>query len=162
MKCLSLHQPWATAIALGFKRIETRSWAHSWRGEIAIHAAKNTSALRDGTMTDLSAMTDGAFGEYLPGDPTLYPLGAVVAVARLVDCVPTSIIDDHERWRGLRSDINEIYGNYMPGRFGWILENVRALREPFPLRGQQGLWTITREQADAVVALAGGRMEVRQ
>jgi hypothetical protein len=26
MKALSLHQPWASLIALGVKRIETRSW----------------------------------------------------------------------------------------------------------------------------------------
>jgi len=40
MKALSLWQPWASAIALGSKRIETRGWATSYRGPLAIHAAK--------------------------------------------------------------------------------------------------------------------------
>jgi hypothetical protein len=40
MNAISLWQPWATAIALGSKRIETRPWATAYRGPLAIHAAK--------------------------------------------------------------------------------------------------------------------------
>ena len=40
MKALSLTQPWATLVAMGAKRIETRSWATSYRGPLAIHASK--------------------------------------------------------------------------------------------------------------------------
>lgn len=40
MKGLSLTQPWATLVAIGAKRIETRIWATSYRGPLAIHAAK--------------------------------------------------------------------------------------------------------------------------
>jgi len=43
MKALTLTQPWATLIACGAKRIETRSWATDFRGRIAIHAAKGLS-----------------------------------------------------------------------------------------------------------------------
>lgn len=42
MKALSLHQPWASLVALGVKTIETRSWSTSYRGPLAIHAAKRT------------------------------------------------------------------------------------------------------------------------
>lgn len=38
MKALTLHQPWASLVALGVKRIETRSWSTSYRGALAIHA----------------------------------------------------------------------------------------------------------------------------
>ena len=44
MKALSLWQPWASAIALGHKRIEPRHWTTSYRGLIAIHAAKRWTA----------------------------------------------------------------------------------------------------------------------
>ncbi len=37
---LTLTKPWATLVALGHKRIETRSWSTVYRGPIAIHAAK--------------------------------------------------------------------------------------------------------------------------
>ena len=40
MRALSLWQPWASGIALGAKRIETRSWSTPYRVPIAIHAAK--------------------------------------------------------------------------------------------------------------------------
>jgi len=43
MKAISLWEPWATAIAIGAKKIETRSWATSYRGPLAIHAAKLAS-----------------------------------------------------------------------------------------------------------------------
>lgn len=40
MKALSLWQPWATLMAYGLKRVETRSWAIRHRGPLLIHAAK--------------------------------------------------------------------------------------------------------------------------
>jgi hypothetical protein len=40
MKALTLTQPWATLVAIGAKTIETRSWPTSYRGPLAIHAAK--------------------------------------------------------------------------------------------------------------------------
>jgi len=39
VKTLTLSQRWATLVALGAKRIETRSWRTSYRGPLAIHAA---------------------------------------------------------------------------------------------------------------------------
>src|SRR5581483_12013186 len=43
MKCISLYQPWATLVACGQKRYETRSWSTAYRGALAIHAAKKWS-----------------------------------------------------------------------------------------------------------------------
>ena len=40
MKALTLTPPWATLVALGHKRVETRSWRTQSRGPLAIHAAK--------------------------------------------------------------------------------------------------------------------------
>ena len=37
-KALTLSQPYATLLALGQKRIETRSWSTSFRGPLLIHA----------------------------------------------------------------------------------------------------------------------------
>lgn len=41
IKCISLHQPWATLVALGAKSYETRDWSpgNRWRGRLCIHAA---------------------------------------------------------------------------------------------------------------------------
>jgi hypothetical protein len=40
MKCISLHQPWASLVVVGAKRYETRHWSTAVRGQILIHAAK--------------------------------------------------------------------------------------------------------------------------
>ena len=40
MKAISLHQPWASAVAIGIKTHETRSWRTNYLGPLAIHAAK--------------------------------------------------------------------------------------------------------------------------
>jgi hypothetical protein len=40
MKCISLWNPWAFLIAIGKKQNETRSWPTSYRGLLAIRAAK--------------------------------------------------------------------------------------------------------------------------
>lgn len=45
MKAITLTQPWATLVAIGAKKIETRSWATGYRGRLAIHAAKGASEI---------------------------------------------------------------------------------------------------------------------
>ena len=40
MKAITIWQPWASLLVSGRKRYETRSWATSYRGPIAIHAAR--------------------------------------------------------------------------------------------------------------------------
>jgi hypothetical protein len=40
MKCFTVHQPWATLLALGEKRFETRSWQTHYTGPVAIHAGR--------------------------------------------------------------------------------------------------------------------------
>ena len=39
MKVLSLTEPWATLIKENMKKVETRSWKTSYRGELYIHAS---------------------------------------------------------------------------------------------------------------------------
>lgn len=104
MKALTVHQPWASLIALGHKRIETRSWSTSYRGPLAIHAAAyGRSVTRwgiDGTRTPIGSFVVRREGPVLwlvPPScaPVLLPLGSVVATATLIDVVPI-----HEQFCG--------------------------------------------------------------
>lgn len=45
VRALSLHQPWASLIAVGAKTIETRSWRTEHRGRLLIHAARHIARL---------------------------------------------------------------------------------------------------------------------
>ena len=38
--------------------------------------------------------------------------------------------------------MEEALGNYGPGRFGWILDDITMLAEPVPFRGMQGLFDV--------------------
>lgn len=137
MKAISLWQPWASAIALGAKTIETRSWSTSYRGPIAIHAAKRTNELIEIFVKNSELYADVRALREFQGKKIAeaFPLGSVVATARLVDCLPSEKITD-------LSSSNLILGDFSPGRFGWILKDIKALPEPLPYRGRQGLFEI--------------------
>ncbi len=47
MKAISILQPWASLVALGHKKIETRSWNTKYRGELLIHASKKQTHMLD-------------------------------------------------------------------------------------------------------------------
>ncbi len=145
MKAITLIQPWATLIALGEKRIETRSWPTNYRGPIAIHAGKKTPE-------DLG--DDAFYAALSRAGLTLedLPRGAVVATANLIDCVRFSGITgrlarEHCAITNTRTVVkysvgpNEwLYGDFSEGRYGFVLDDVTPLPDPIPARGYQGLW----------------------
>jgi hypothetical protein len=130
VRAISLWQPWATAIVVGSKRIETRHWTTKYRGPLAIHAAKRW----DRQQREFASV------EFTLGRlPRRLPFGAVIATARLVDVQPT------EELALTASAVERLYGNYEFGRFGWLLEDVVALPEPIPYRGGQSFFTVPDE-----------------
>lgn len=153
MKALSLWQPWATLIAVGSKRVETRSWATRHRGPIAIHAAKrlNRSELISVGCSWTYCGALHATGKRMGDDKDLWdllPFQAIVATAELVDVRPTGSfrgdeIDVRRRPFGATEILEwteRHMGNFELGRFGWVLENVVQLPEPIPCPGARGLW----------------------
>ena len=171
---LTLWQPWATLVACGMKRIETRSWSTNYRGRLAIHAAARSFGI-DSDTAEVVRSFDLSDWQHLgqqikPGrrvDPEMgenYPRGAVIATAELVDVIPMVVageegairtldIDDNgslwitepvededndpQDWREVTAE--RPFGDYRPGRFAWLLEDIRRLPEPVPFKGGQGL-----------------------
>jgi hypothetical protein len=133
MKAITLHQPWATFIALGIKQYETRSWGTRYRGTIAIHAGKLTTA----QIEDADAEYGDILDEYglIAAD---LPSGVIVATAELVDCIlmARAFVESIHRADGYEFRV----GGWSTGRFAWQLDNVGALDPPVPTRGMQGLW----------------------
>jgi hypothetical protein len=139
MKTLTLTQPWATLVAVGVKRIETRSWTTKYRGPIAIHAAKGFPKwAREFTLEPecYEAVRGRSDGPYV--------LGAVLATATLVDVLPTvsvgclsGVFDDYPELKTIRE---MSFGDYSEGRYGWVLENVQQLPMPIEAKGALGLW----------------------
>jgi hypothetical protein len=138
MKVLSLWQPWSSAMAVGIKSIETRSWSTTYRGEVAIHAAKKTSR----ELVDffnrklLIGRHRQPFNDHGIYSFSMLPLGSVVAIGNLVDCLPVEKLVTDFRVNTLEVK----WGDYTPGRFGWVFEDIQKLETPFGLRGAQGLF----------------------
>lgn len=129
MKCkaITIHQPWAWAIAEGIKTVENRTWATSYRGPIAIHAGKSMASIEEGTRFIES------LGYKVPtfGDEDF---GAIIAVANLVDCV--KVDEDPLGMFGVRDN------PFAQGPVCWVLSDVRKLAEPVACNGKQGLWEV--------------------
>jgi hypothetical protein len=139
MKALTIYQPWATLVAIGAKKIETRSWQTRYRGPLAIHAALNKRFCdmksKDyicGNDPFRSVLTEEWKDRHDPLD--FMPLGAIVATCSLYSCLPIS--HDLKAYLSAR---DLAFGDYTEGRFMWILENIKKIKPVF-VRGKMGLW----------------------
>lgn len=128
MNAISIRQPWASAIALGVKTVETRSWSTKYRGPLVIHASKQLTK-----EAAFFARTEVTLGRL----PNKLALGAIVAVVNLIESRLMT-----QDWISSVPAIERLYGDWSPGRFGWILGDVRALPEPIGYRGRQGFFDI--------------------
>lgn len=133
MKAITLWQPWASLVACGAKKYETRSWKTDYRGPLVIHAAKRAYEV------------DREIIGYLKENGiTLFyrlPLGTALCTVDLVGIIRT------EKVRGLIGEQELACGNFQPGRFAWALDNIKVFSEPIPMKGRQGLWTLTEQEA---------------
>lgn len=133
MRAITIMQPWASLIALGAKRYETRSWKTNYRGALAIHASLEfTKAAR-------ALCRCEPFASALLGTEDL-PIGCVIATCNLAAVFPTSEPDSLFKPVTDWPESEEAFGDFSPGRFAWLLNHVRALESPIPASGRQSLW----------------------
>lgn len=155
MKALTLTQPWATLVGIGAKRLETRSWTTKYRGPVAIHAAKvfPVKAQQLCFLEPFRLYLDGYvdFGTPYLGSHR-FPLGYIVATCDLVDIIRIGDKLEHYFYPvngvgyfSIPPDEPELsFGDYTPGRYAWILANVKQLKEPEIARGALGLWDVNK------------------
>jgi hypothetical protein len=138
MKGISLTQPYATLVALREKRIETRGWRTSYRGEIAIAAAKKFPSEARGLCP--TRPFSNALGS------VALPTGMIVAVASLVECFQFDAgTEGRIRARSLIGRLPRFeadFGYYTAGRYGFVFDDVRALAEPVACKGALSLWDV--------------------
>ena len=150
MKALSLYQPWATLIALGAKKIETRSWKTHYRGPLAIHATKKfpDDAVAQCFMEPFrSILTKHG---YIDQKRLWFQdvMGCIVATCNLVSIESVDAIADagpgvYRCGVKLTWPIPEperSFGNYSRGRYMWLLDDVKPVDPPIPARGSVALW----------------------
>lgn len=158
---ITIRQPWASLIALGVKRFETRSRPTSYRGWVMIHAAKSRdmkafdTLLADTLNNPQSVLAP--VSALMLCSPMVAPLGVVVAVARITDSIP--IVGQGNDYSGrhlfAKPDIGVLklwgsdgdrgpavadqlpYGDWTPGRWAHVLDDVIPLDTPVAAKGSQ-------------------------
>lgn len=156
MRALTLTQPWATLVAIGEKRVETRSWHTHFRGPVAIHAAKGL-AYPVMNETGLSLLIESEpFASVLRPHLSGYtaeeraadlPRGAIVGVATIDHVLPTGLTLHRSLTargyvaRRVLSEQELAFGDYGEGRYAWILGR-RVQVSPIECVGARGLWSL--------------------
>lgn len=136
MRALTLHQPWAFAVAHLGKDVENRTWRPPEQVigvRIAIHAGRKFD-------TDTLPWF---FGRGLINVPLTPVLGAVVATAVVAG------VAEHADSVWFSGSVGAFW---FTGPIGWVLRDVVALAEPVPCRGAQGLWTVPNDVEQRVTA----------
>lgn len=125
MKVITIKQPFATLIAEGLKEYEFRTWPTKMRGDILIHADKGVDKVAMKRYEHLNLE---------------YPLGCIIAQAKLSDCVE---IDD--KMIKVLKDKNPLVYYGMIHKtddkkyYGFKLENVQKI-DSIKINGQLGFW----------------------
>lgn len=139
-RAITLTQPWATLMATGHKRNETRGWPTHYRGWVAIHAAKGFPRecqllCRQAPFT--MALSDVGFklGSALP-------IGVLVGVVEIVGCVRTEDV------AGLTAKERAL-GDYSAGRYAFLTRGARQTKHPVPMKGALSIWRLPAPLTEA-------------
>ncbi|BAY66907.1 hypothetical protein NIES22_70510 (plasmid) [Calothrix brevissima NIES-22] len=131
MKAISLWQPWASLIPLGFKHYETRIWPTKYRGKLLIcstvHKAQHYREFLK--IKDVLKLPDWSEANF--------PHGRAIAVCDLTDCTEMTA-----EFIGQQTPTEILCGHWLIGSFAWKLENVQAIAVPFPVKGRQKLFDV--------------------
>lgn len=134
MKALTIHQPYAALVVAGIKRIETRPWRTDYRGPLAIHAARTTASMTDGLLGSCrcEAFLHGVDMKGFEPGPLEAQLGCVLGTVELLDVRPADQV--------FASLAEQLFGDFEPGRWAWMLGKAVRFERPMPARGALGLW----------------------
>lgn len=147
---LTIHQPWAFAVACATKRIENRAWRYepTYRGWIAIHAGASTGRRddREYAIGLVSRLAD------IPVDIVEHATqvrSAVIGIARLADVCSASV-DTPDL-------VCECGPWAFPGQLHFLLADVRPLVREIPCKGALNFWRLPEDVDEAVRAQLVGR-----
>ncbi|XP_024524663.1 activating signal cointegrator 1 isoform X1 [Selaginella moellendorffii] len=143
--CLTMHQPWASLLVHGIKRIEGRSWSSSVRGRLWIHAAAKVPEPE--TIRELERFYTEVYAAQGIKDikfPEFYPTSVLLGCVNVVDCVKLEeLVSREELPQSIRMEaLSECC---------WLCEEPQKLVIPFQMRGWQGVYNLEKKIASAAV-----------
>src|SRR5262245_4907242 len=155
---LSLWQPWASLMAAGAKKIETRHWPTGYRGLVAIHAAKRFAEM-ERLLVGQKRFYDALLTEYEVGEKLhpshdelakALPRGCFVAVGKLRHCLSTT---GQTKFIPPKQTDEFWFGDYSENRFMWVFDEIWKLSSPVYAIGQRRLWKLDEGVTDVVLAM---------
>lgn len=168
VRAITLTQPYASLVACGEKRIETRSWRHPYRGALAIHAAVGLEPV--GGMRGLIDLLEAEqfaaalrphISGYTPEERAAdLPRGMLIAIVTLIDVIPVEqlapvLMDRYGIEWAEMAEREAPLGDYRPGRYAWLMNHRINLYDGIPCKGALGVWKLPKEALATVVAAVG-------
>jgi hypothetical protein len=135
MKAISIRQPWTWLVVDGYKDVENRTWATSYRGPVLVHAGLQRAS-SEGVQEVISRLDDSTkheLSEQMSAMESL-PVGGVAGIVDIVDCVTRS------------------GSHWFEGPYGFVLRNPRPItfvRYP----GKLKLFDVSVESVPALAAI---------
>lgn len=156
---LTIHQPWATLIARGIKRVENRTWTPSPQelspGEyLVVHAAKGfdaeawESAIAAAsaealTVAELDALKKPVAAAKGIASRSLRAAAMRAVEAKARELLPYSALVGVARYRGIIEPGEAPgHGAWYEGPLGWALDQAVEI-DPIELLGSQGLYELS-------------------
>ncbi|XP_023187655.1 activating signal cointegrator 1 isoform X1 [Xiphophorus maculatus] len=127
--CLSMHQPWASLLVKGIKRVEGRTWYTPHRGRLWIAAAAKKPTAQE--IAEVEQMYRHIYKKE-PNFPKDYPTGCLLGCVNVTECLS-----------------QEQFRQQCPGTceesaspFVFICNNPQELLVKFPMKGKHKIWKL--------------------
>uniref|UniRef100_A0A6B2LNL7 ASCH domain-containing protein n=1 Tax=Arcella intermedia TaxID=1963864 RepID=A0A6B2LNL7_9EUKA len=144
--CLSMHQPWASLLVYGVKRVEGRGWNTDYRGRLWIHAA--SKPVEQELITSLEEQyKDIREGIKLPQH---YPTSVVLGCVDVVDVLPLA---EYNKRKATPTSLpspphhhlsQPIYDEDTDSEYLFICTNPQKLLIPIAVTGNHKLWKLPK------------------
>ena len=155
--CLSMHQPWASLLVAGIKRVEGRNWPTDHRGRLWI-----ASTAREPTELEIATVEQQYMAHFsgvhakpgadryeqvmamqqqvhtFPAFPTSYPQSALLGCVTVTDCL------SHDAYTAAHPTGEENSSEYV-----FMCAAPRTLTMPMRMSGQHKIYALTQEIASA-------------
>nr|XP_058150317.1 activating signal cointegrator 1 isoform X1 [Dasypus novemcinctus] len=127
--CLSMHQPWASLLVRGIKRVEGRTWYTPHRGRLWIAATAKKPSTQE--VSELQATYRLLRGKDLEF-PSDYPSGCLLGCVDLTDCL------SQKQFKEQYPDISQ----ESDSPFVFICTNPQEMIVKFPIKGHPKIWKL--------------------
>ncbi|GAB0193899.1 activating signal cointegrator 1 [Grus americana] len=127
--CLSMHQPWASLLVRGIKRVEGRTWYTSHRGRLWIAATAKRPSPQEISELETTYRTLLWKDVEFPSD---YPSGCLLGCVDVTDCL------SQEQFNEQYPDLSQ----ESESPFVFICTNPQEMVVKFPIKGKHKIWKL--------------------